>query len=527
MTGAGSPPEALVLSESAAALDQEASASWGLNPFALVEAAGRSCAAAIFPLLRRGERILACAGPGNNGADALVMLRSLLIKDPSLRTGAAALVSRFPGPGEQSPRSGAIRALTAMGTPVLAWNGDDAPLRDASLIIDGIAGTGIRGSLEGIPLEMAGALAALEDKNRILSIDIPSGAGDRWRPGFPVVDSGCTLAVEPVKAALYTPALRPRCGTIIPVRGIFPPSLLERYRDADLLHWETVKGTIPPVPPDAYKYHRGVTEIHAGSPGFAGAARLAAAGASAAGAGLVRLVVDDELYPLLGASAGGTMVIPASRAGGGRFACDAALLGPGWGREGRREALEAALEAEGTGIPLVLDADGIGLLSALPKGSGEPAFHHRAILTPHVGELEALSGIPKEQLLSEPALIQDLARRYRGVILFKSHVMVLAGAEGRLGFVDGMNPALGAGGTGDLLAGLCAAIAGRLRAAENRNGGSFDPRTAAAAAAALLAAAAEKRGNVFFDPLELAGTAAALAGEAWLPAPGWRRSGGG
>jgi NAD(P)H-hydrate epimerase len=525
VSGSGSRilPEALVSAESAAALDREASASWGLNPFALVEAAGRSCAEALGPLLRRGEKLLACAGPGNNGADALVMLRGLLMRDPSLAAGAAALLSRFPGEGEQSPRSAAVQALGAMGVPVLSWKGDDAAVRDASLIIDGIAGTGIRGPLEGSPLEMVQALAAAGDKDRIVSIDIPSGAGEQWRPGFPVVDAGCTLAVEPVKAALYTPALRPRCGTIIPVRGIFPPALLGRYRDADLLAWETMGGAVPPAPPDAYKYIRGVVEIHAGSSGFAGAARLAAAGASAAGAGLIRLVADDELYPPLASAAGGIMVVPLSQAGKKPGPCDAVLLGPGWGRKGREETLAGALEAEQAGTPLVLDADGIGLLKTLSAETGDVAFHRRAILTPHGGELEALSGIPKDRLLSEPARIRDLARQYQGLILFKSHVMVLADPGGRIGFVDGMNPALGAGGSGDFLAGLCAAIAGRLRAAERRGGESFDPYAAAGAAAALLAAAAKARGPVFFDPLELAGTAAGLAGNAWLGAPGWRR----
>ncbi|MDR2073273.1 MAG: hypothetical protein LBP60_07560 [Spirochaetaceae bacterium] len=516
-------PEALVSAESAVALDREASISWGLSPFALVEAAGRSCAAAVGSLLRRGEKILACAGPGNNGADALVMLRALLMGEPSLVAGAAALLSRFPGEREQSPRSAAVQALGAMGVPVLSWNGSDAAIRDASLIIDGIAGTGIRGPLEGGPLEMVRALAALENKDRIISIDLPSGAGEQWRSGFPVVEAGCTLAVEPVKAVLYTPALRPRCGMIVPVRGIFPPALLGRYRDADLLDWETVKGTIPPAAPDSYKYSRGVVEIHAGSPGFTGAARLAAAGASAAGAGLIRLVADDELYPLLAPATGGVMVVPLSRAGKRPGACDAVLLGPGWGREGREETLAGALEAEGAGTPLVLDADGIGLLKAPPAGSGEIVFHRRAILTPHGGELEALSGIPKERLLSEPALIRGLARQYQGLILFKSHVMVLAGPDGRIGFVDGMNPALAAGGSGDFLAGLCAAVAGRLRAMEHRGGGSFDPYAAAASAATLLVAAAEAQGPAFFDPLELAKTAAGLAGNAWLGIPAWRR----
>jgi len=79
-----------------------------------------------------------------------------------------------------------------------------------------------------------------------------------------------------------------------------------------------------------------------------------------------------------------------------------------------------------------------------------------------------------------------------------------------------MNPALAAGGSGDVLAGFCAAIAARSAA---------DMHTCACAAASLLVQAATPAalpaakdiGGVFFDPAELARAAAALAGSAWLP----------
>jgi NAD(P)H-hydrate epimerase len=467
------------------------------------------------------------------------MLRSLLTAGFPV-SAAAALLSRFPASGEDSPRSLAVKALEAMGVQFAVWNGPDRSqelLENVSLIIDGIAGTGIQGGLEGIPLEMAAAVNKRRDGNGqccIVSIDIPSGAGCAWKPGMPLVKADYTLAIEPLKTVLFTPSLRPFCGTIIPVTGIFPPQLLERYGDAELLRWEEQWALIPPLQPDDYKYSRGVVEIHAGSAGSAGAARIAAAGASAAGAGLVRLVVDNELYPVLASSSGGVMVVPGTRVNvvpGTRFEPDALLLGPGWGRgEDRLAVLRQSLEAERLGTPLVLDADGIALLKTLypnlADANGESIFHRNAILTPHAGELEALSGIPKDRLLSEPACIGELAQRLNAVILFKSHVTIAAGPDGKLGFIDGMDPSLAAGGSGDLLAGLCVGIAGRGHAAYMRAGNAqtvdtgaacgFDPYTVAAAAGTLLTAASRRMGQRFYDPLELAKPAAALAGEAWL-----------
>jgi hypothetical protein len=205
-----------------------------------------------------------------------------------------------------------------------------------------------------------------------------------------------------------------------------------------------MRSRIPAVPPDAYKYTRGVAEIRAGSPGSAGAARIAARGAQAAGAGLVRLAVDAALYPVLAASSGGIMVVEAGSAaddGSCRFRPDAALLGPGWGNAaGRKEALEAALAREAEGTPLVLDADAI----ALAKGR---VFHGGAILTPHPGELANFSGVSREDLAANPlAILKDAAAKANAVILFKTEVLIAAAPEGsgfRLAVIDGMAPVLG------------------------------------------------------------------------------------
>jgi NAD(P)H-hydrate epimerase len=155
-----------------------------------------------------------------------------------------------------------------------------------------------------------------------------------------------------------------------------------------------------------------------------------------------------------------------------------------------------------------------------------------ALLTPHPGELAAYTDIPKEELLAHPApILLSLAREKKAVILFKTHVMFAAAPDGRLGLVDGMAPVLGAGGSGDLLAGFCAGIAARLQAAMPdvpvpdsavllpETPGPPDLYTCALAAAALLVRTAKDPlfTSRFADPLEMADKAAGIAGTAWLP----------
>ncbi|MDR1863568.1 MAG: bifunctional ADP-dependent NAD(P)H-hydrate dehydratase/NAD(P)H-hydrate epimerase [Treponema sp.] len=532
----------LISTETSRLLDSKTQTAWGFNPFAMVEAAGRGCAQVFtraFPRLfsSRHPRIVAVAGNGNNGADAMIMLRYWLLSGRADPSRSAVLMSRFPKQDVKTPLSEVFLFFKKMKVPVMIWDGDAGEgfgrasedlLANADIIIDGIAGTGVKGPLTGAPEEMVKAINALKGEGResrsvkkaryhcpmVVSVDIPSGNSDSWKPDMPVINADVTLVIEPQKYCLYTPAARPHCGMILPVGGLFPPGLVASCQGAELLDWNSDRQAIWKVKPDTYKNSRGTVEIRAGAIGSTGAALIAARGAQAAGAGLIRLISDESVYPVLASRAGGIMVIPTGRVDGedktnGRFKPDAILLGPGWGKTPDRTlVLKKALKQEKEGIPLILDADAITL-------AGKAVFSGRTILTPHPGELASYTGIAKEELLARPgSILLDLAREKKAVILFKSHVMTIASFDGRLGVVDGMTPVLSTGGSGDLLAGFCAAIGARMM----QDGQGFDGYTCAAAAAALLIASgrSEELAGRFLDPLEIADKAAGLAGEAWL-----------
>jgi NAD(P)H-hydrate epimerase len=202
------------------------------------------------------------------------------------------------------------------------------------------------------------------------------------------------------------------------------------------------------------------------------------------------------------------------------------LLGPGWGNtDDRRLVFEACLPLEEQGIPLILDADAI----PLAKNS---AFHGNTIITPHVGEFSAFTEIPKENILADPIpVLRHCAAEKNMYILFKSHVMYIAAPDGRIGIIDGMQPVLATGGSGDVLAGFCASIAARQKAASQRivapqqiaaPPGRFDGYACACAAASLLICTAETESlaSRFIDPAELAHAAAAIAGSKWLQTGG-------
>jgi NAD(P)H-hydrate epimerase len=506
----------LVSAAGARTLDGEASAHWGLNQYALVEAAGRTCAR-VFSRSRLSPKrnpifAVALAGKGNNAADALVMLKALILDGYARASDCMVFFipiessADSPATENKTPLSEALLTVRNMGVAVTAWSAETAApaLGRADIVIDGIAGTGLVGPLRGAPLEMATAANACGSP--IVALDMPSGNFDGWKAGMPIVTAQVTLAIEPQKLSLYTPSARPHAGTILPVRGIFPPALIARYGETELATWESAAEKVAPVPPAAYKYERGLVEIRAGSPGSTGAAYLAARGAQSAGAGLVRLIVDPSLYPLIAPACSGIMAVPdtGDTREDGRFSPHAILLGPGWGRgEDRLRLLESCLPLEAKGVPLILDADAIALAKDI-------VFNGNALITPHAGEFAAFTGRSKDEILDDPLpILRRCAAEKKVHILFKSHVLYAVSPDGRTEIIDGMNPALAAGGSGDVLAGFCAAISVRSGIAR-----------AAAAAAALLVRAAESDGiaGTFIDPAALASAAAVIAGTAWLPA---------
>ncbi|MCL2832345.1 MAG: NAD(P)H-hydrate dehydratase [Treponema sp.] len=547
-------------------IDRQARDEWGFNSFSLIETAGRSCCRELskaYPNLFRKKLpgVMVFCGTGNNGADALTMLRHWLVCamiDPlNCIVYAAVIPEKTTAPGSL------ILSLKKMQVNVIEW-GDPCRVienKKNCIILDGITGTGLRCPLGGVQAEMAETINNLAAGSNfttnsdlsangdpvsgplVVSVDVPSGISDDYKSGMLAVRADVTLAIEPQKICLYNPAARPFAGRIISVSGIFPAGLINRYTGPQLLDWENFPKEIFLkekffVEPASHKYDRGCTEIHAGSPGTAGAAVIAAKGAQAAGAGLVRVITDDNIYPIIAAGAGGVMVMPLSlymenhgkKTSGlpKRFMPDSILLGPGWGRGAlsngpdRGTQLNIALESEKSGIPLIVDADGIYLTRDIQ-------FNGSALLTPHIGEFAAMTGIDTQEILDQPLpLLKKTAAQKNAFILLKSHVMFIVSPDGRCGVIDGMSANLAAGGSGDLLAGFCAALAARTTAAKKIAARTTAADTAkkdacdlfdCAAAAAVLLIKAAKSGrliNRFIDPLELASKAADLAGRAWL-----------
>ncbi len=229
---------------------------------------------------------------------------------------------------------------------------------------------------------------------------------------------------------------------------------------------------LPARPRDGHKGTFGTVVVLAGSQGFTGAAYLASMGAARSGAGIVRLLVAQSIYPILAEKCTEVIVGPvpeispgvvghASLSGilRGFSGADAGVIGPGLGRDASTRRLIEDLVPR-VAAPLVLDADALNLLSE--HRTMLPRLSPQIVLTPHPAEFARLSG------LETPAVQQDrrgiasrFAKVWNKVVVLKGAGTVIAAPDGRVTLNAVATPALASGGTGDVLAGVIAGLMGQ------------------------------------------------------------------
>lgn len=231
------------------------------------------------------------------------------------------------------------------------------------------------------------------------------------------------------------------------------------------LNHETVLSLLPDRNPWGHKGEFGKLLLLCGSRGYTGAAFFAAMGALRSGAGLVFLGVPESIYVIEAVKLNEPVIFPLPDVGGRLSAdavpeilsrlprMDAVLVGPGLGQsEGTLAVVRAVLEkAE---CPVVVDADGINVLRAhrdLLRGRKSPT-----ILTPHDGEFARLGGIiGEDRMAAAAALADDLGC----VVLLKGHETCVT--DGTDGYINPTgNSGMAVGGSGDVLAGVIAALLG-------------------------------------------------------------------
>ncbi len=461
----------------------------------LMEQAGWSVAQIALSLLgdARGKAVLVLVGAGNNGGDGLVVARHL--HDAGAQVSLYLWRRDHPtnDPNWQRCRQRAIAEYTAATDPQQQTL--RALVAPAVLIVDGLLGIGITRPVSDDLAAIVQVVNARPRSTRLLAIDVPTGIN---------ADTGTVAGVALRADATAVAGLYKRGLLLYPGRsyaGALHLASLDLLTDemendtmSETLSGGELRALLPARPDDSHKGTYGKTLVIAGSYNYPGAAVLATAGAARAGAGLVTLAAPRGVLALTtGTRLPEVTLLPLAEAGSNpspdalkeMFAklndYHAILIGPGLGTEDetrtfllrvlgvstprtvRRVGFRTAEEepsdsssARPTLPPLVLDADALNILAAMDDW--QPKLPpNGCVLTPHPGEMRRLLAV--DELPADPVQVaSDAARDWQQVVVLKGATTVIANPEGRTVLHSAGNAALATAGTGDVLAGVIAAL---------------------------------------------------------------------
>lgn len=461
----------------------EAGESWE----GLMDRAGRAVADQVVARCKagrgkRGRRVLALVGPGNNGGDALVAGRYL--QEAGL-TVVAYLWNRRGY--EQDPL---VQGLLGQGGRVLIEEQDGRmeglreELRRADVVIDGLLGMGLIRPLEGRLRDLVEQANTISGP-LVVAVDLPTGVhADTGEVLGCAVRAHCTVTMGAPKRGLYQFPGAGCAGEIV----VADIGIAEKYLagvSVELVDVERLRDILPRRPQDAHKGSSGRVLVIAGSLNYTGAALLAAMGAYRVGAGLVTLAPPRTIYPFLAGQTREVTFLPLPESESGAIGEEAikpladvagryqsVVLGCGLGQESGTVAFVRRLlhmrERAHPGIGFlprdqidiswelpsaVVDADALNALAGVPEWwRSLPAG--RVVLTPHPGEMARLLGASQEEVLaSRVAVAQRAATTWRQVVVFKGAHTVIGHPDGRVVINPMAVPALATAGTGDILAG--------------------------------------------------------------------------
>lgn len=236
---------------------------------------------------------------------------------------------------------------------------------------------------------------------------------------------------------------------------------------ADIITSEDVSRLLGKRKRNCSKRDNGRGLLIAGSAGFSGAAVMAGCAALRAGIGTLKVLVP---WPS-GDSFAAVPEIMCLRYPGEDWDDAAAEyaaayigeatalgIGPGLGRGGGREALlRAVLSCR---KPTVVDADALFALSRIEDKRA--VLHENAVLTPHMGEMERLTGIPAAIIAASQAdIAAEYAAKWGCTVLLKGAESCIASPDGNIAKNITGNPGLAKGGSGDVLTGITLAMLGQ------------------------------------------------------------------
>lgn len=459
-------------------IDSETCKAQRISSYQLMERAASLAAAEIMRRWPdRHTRCLVLAGTGNNGGDALVVLRLLY------EAGYPVLGCQYGASAKLSADCAEARArLPERLLFDVDLHSALPELHAGDLIIDGLFGSGLNRPLEG---GNAFLVRYMNDSEAtVISIDIPSGLMGESNEGNDygaIVHAALTLTFSVPKLSFFfeeNASCIGECHTID--IGLDAAAMAASATPYRLITAADVSPLLRIRDRFSHKGSYGRAWLAAGSRGMMGAALLAARACMRSGVGLLTVSAPACGYDIL------QLGIPEAKC-----ECDpmdghlsrlaysdeytALGIGPGIGKHPDTVKAFRAWLADAA-RPMVLDADALNILADHPEWLSLLKRH--AILTPHPREADRLLAaaarggfLSEEEMLSSAydsagvssyermRRVRHLARQLGVVIVLKGACTMVCCPDGET-WINALcgHPGMAVGGSGDVLTGVILAL---------------------------------------------------------------------
>lgn len=434
----------------------------GIPSLVLMERAALAVAEEADRAAGPGGRILAAAGLGNNGADAVAAAR--MLKEKGHPAAVILVGDRERGTEELKLQ---LSIAERLGVTVEQF-GDFIP-GGCEVLIDGVFGVGLNRPVTGRYEEFLRFLSEIK-AGTVVAVDVPSGissdTGSLLGPALRA-DVTVTFGYEKLGTAVY-PGKDYR-GRLVVADAGFPAEAAEKAGMSAFTFGREDLSRLPARPAYSNKGTFGKVLVVGGRKNMAGAAYLAALAAYRTGAGLVKILTPEENREILQTLLPEAVLIPyreeALLEEGGLTQeeveglcreASAVVLGPGLGRdEGAVKLVRAVLSAACS--PLILDADGLNIVAE--EEDLTRYFTENIVVTPHVLEMARLLHTSVKEVQKDIAgTAAGYADRYGITCVLKDAATVVAGKDGSLYVNSSGCSAMAKGGAGDVLSGVIGAL---------------------------------------------------------------------
>src|SRR3990167_2753226 len=424
--------------------EQLAYEQFNISPQVLMERAGKAVCDILLQRFSSAKNIAVFCGGGNNGGDGYVVARLLH------QHGLVVTVWQVGQQDNLSTEAKTARQACKQSGVVIQPFHVTADLQHPDVVVDALCGIGVTKKLREDWLIVIKNMQALDVP--VMAVDVPSGVlADTGQVFDIAVRATITVTFIGLKLGLLTSHGIAHAGEVICDTLQLPNELFSQVQaTAEQIQIKSYAHYLKPRSRDWHKGLSGHVLIVGGDVGFSGAARMAAEAALRVGCGLVSVATRPEHAAILNASCPEIMshaVKDVAQLESLALRADVMIVGPGLGQSDWAKSLWQYIG--GLKLPLVVDADGLNLLSHVAK------VKENWILTPHPGEAGRLLKIkPQEVQQDRVRAVRALQKRYCGVCVLKGAGSLILAPDTLPAVCDKGNPGMSTAGMGDILSGI-------------------------------------------------------------------------